>query len=305
MKRFTILYVEYLIFFVLKCSGKINIDIKLASHKTVAAVHFSGADNKLITAKEINLYNVTDDNLKRGARVELGRTPDDVFLKNPTPYGDLYQKYKWREVYRNVHVLSAEIDDIINENEVITVVDYINNTTNNVRKDMRMYRTVEHTMKSLWSSDGLPMDNIPYKVKVAYYLQHFSYENKWREINFKTTKINFGVNSYGFIEVEPGKSVTVKLLGKRTTVLVKIKYIASLTGQIIANYAREYGKYHFWAPSAANIMKAGNLNNEIITTEFIEIKCYTDPSIKVKDTLTGKRIPIKFTYKPFRGRKHK
>lgn len=286
-----------------KCNGKININIRVASHKTVSSVNFTGDNNKLITDKEIRLYNVSEDNLKYGVRVELGKAPDNIFLKDPTRYGDLYRKYIWNEVRRNLRIQSAEIDDIINENTVVTVIDHINNTTSKLRKNIRIYKNIHLNTKSLWPDNGMFVDDIPYRVNVSIDLQNFVFENKWRKDNYKTAKMSFGVNSFGYVDIEPGKAVTMKLLGKKTIIVAKITYIARLTGQIITNYARLYGKYHFYAPSISNIMKAAKLQNEIITTEYIEIVCHTDPLIEVRDKFTGKKIPIQYANKAFRYKK--
>lgn len=303
MNRFIILYLAYVIILFVKCNAKINVNIKVSSNRAVSGVNFTGDHKKLITDKEIRLYNVSEDNLKYGVKVELGKAPDDIFLKDPTRYGDLYRKYKWNEVRRSLQIQSAEIDDIINENTVVTTIDHINNTTSKLKKNIRIYKNVHLNVKSLWSDKGMFVDDIPYRVNVSIDLQKFVFENKWRKDNYKTEKMTFGVNSFGIVNIEPGKAVTMKLLGKRTIIIAKLTYVARLTGQIITNYARLYGKYHFYAPSISNIMKAAKLKNEILTTEYVEIVCYTDPYVEVRDKSTGKKIPIKYPNKAFRYKK--
>ncbi|XP_063366361.1 spherulin-2A-like, partial [Cydia amplana] len=55
-------------------------------------------------------FNITSSNLKAAVRAHAGGTPLDVFLKSPTPWGDLYKTYNWPEVKRNTKVKRVKID---------------------------------------------------------------------------------------------------------------------------------------------------------------------------------------------------
>lgn len=294
----------YLCIFLL-CECRININIKVSSSKTGSNISYNGFDDKLITSKEINLYNLSDSNLKKGVRIELGRIPDDVFLNESPKYGDLYKTYKWPRIRRNLRVKKAEVMDVISKNVIVNKIDHINNTTRKSKIRINEFFPVENIVSSAWSKDGLPDDDINYKINIDLILKKVTFDNKWRNTTLKTVEIQFGLKNPGYVEIEPGNTITTKLTARKTTALYKITYKAQLTGSMIVNFAHVYGQYHFYAPKISDIMKANRLNNEILTTEVIEIKCYTDPRMDVFDKSTGRKMAIMFLNKPFWRRKNK
>ncbi|XP_050358155.1 uncharacterized protein LOC126778539 [Nymphalis io] len=287
-----------------KCHARININIKVASSKGGTAVSFNGTDMKLVSEKEVKIYNITDYNLNKGLRIELGKAPDNIFLKDPTTYGNLYSNYKWKEIHRKLYIKSAKIIDIVNEKVELKSRNYINNTTRKAKIKVNLHEPVETIISSFWDKDGFH-DDIYYNIIVDHYKTKLNFTNKWMDNNFKSKKSIFGMSNVGFINIAPGNTVTTKLTAKRTVILLKVKYTSSLIGNLVINYARVYGKYHFYAPNISNIMKAAKLNNEIIITEAIEIKSYTDPVLDVIDNSTGKQMPMIFINKRFHQRKLK
>lgn len=296
-------YFTYLLL-IQKSLAEININITLASTKGAAKLICTGSDLKLVTQKEIKLYNITDRNLKISVKEDFGKEPDEVFLKDPTYYGYVYYKYHWNQIHRKVEVKAAEIEDIVNKEVVLTVRNHINNTTRKTKVKIDLYETVETTISSFWDKDAFE-DNIYYNINTFYFKTELSFNNTWKDNNFKSLTSIIGSKSVGFVDIEPGRTVTTTLAAKSTILLVKIVYASSLIGNLVANYARLFGKYHIWAPPISEVMKFGNLTNEIIVNELIEIKCYTDPVIYVIDKETGKKVPLMFDNKPFHKRKQK
>lgn len=299
--RMSIVYLIILMFCTTNSEDKIKITIKVASSKGGLKVNFTGADKKKISDKDVKTFNITDDNLKNGTKVELGEKPKDVFLKDPTAYGNLYRKFKWQEVRRIIKVKSVVIQDIINENVLLTVHGHINNTTRKLKIPIKLLENVENSLKSSWSKNGFPDEEIYYETRVDFFnLYHNVFENKWRSESLKLATLPFGLQSAGHINVKPGRTVTMKLRAKRTLLLLRITYTAYLTGSIIVNYPHLLGKYHFYAPSVSNIMKAANISNNIITTEVMELKCHTDPVLDVFDKTSGEKVPIVFAGRTLR-----
>lgn len=286
----------------LLCNAKIKINITVASNFEDTIVQFSGHDYKLITDKEITLFNLTDDNIKRGIRIELGEAPADVFLKDPTPYDNLFEMYKWPEVKRNLHIFEARVVDIFNENVEVEACDDINSTPTPINATVGILKNVENTVSSTWSSKGLPDDDIYYEVNINFLRKAFKYENKWRNGSSRYVVEPFGVIKEGYVKVNPGQTVTTKLMAVKTVLLIEVDYSAKIIGSFIANYAHTYGKYHFYAPSVFDIMKAAKLNNELTTTETLEIRCYTDPHLEVLDKLTGEAVHVIAPQKLFRSK---
>ncbi|XP_011556135.3 uncharacterized protein LOC105387148 [Plutella xylostella] len=276
------------IFFVLLipvfCNAKIRIHIHAASSLEYSSVRSSGIDLKTVTDREIALFNLTKDNLIRGIRIELGRYPEDVFLTDPTPYENLFEKFKWPPVRRKLTIEAVKIIDIINEPVQVTVQEFINNTTKPIKRNIGIYKTVESTVFSTWSKTGFPVDNITYGIKVSYRNSNktFEYENLWRSTLVRNQMVRFGASKPGYVKVEPGQKLRTTLNGFKTIVLVEVTYKASVIGNVIGDFEELEGiHYHFFAPTVRNIMKAADIYNELITTEEVEVRCFTDPRVEV------------------------
>ncbi|XP_072933710.1 U-megalopygitoxin(8)-Mc8-like [Epargyreus clarus] len=289
-------YIVVLLLIITSCYSKIQINIRTASNIRKSVITHSGSGDKLVTEKEINAFNISDSNLKRGVRVELGKYPQDVFIKDPTRYGNLYPKYNWSQVTTNVRVKRAQVTEIVSENATLKRHNIVNNTSGRIVKKVSLKEVVEHTVSSSWSDEGLSELDVSYHVNMIYDGGSFKYENKWRNNVFQSSSFLFGVPNIGDILIAPGQSVTIELKAMKIIMLVKIEFAAKLIGNVIANYALNYGKHHLWAPSVDDIMKAAKLKNEIVTTEFLEIRCYVEPYLKLFDTNT--LMPV-HTINPF------
>nr|XP_021195732.2 uncharacterized protein LOC110380165 [Helicoverpa armigera] len=276
----------------LQADARITINVTISSDETDMKVNISykGNHDKVVTDEELKLFNITYPRLNKGLRVELGKVPNDVFLKNPTPYGDLFEKFHWEPMKRRLTVKKTKILDIITEDVVLGSHEYINKATTSIKSKRTMNTTVINQFSSTWSKTGLPDSEILTNYTMIFDYGNHTYVNKWRNESTKAAKMTIGVTKEGLITIKPKTTVVTKLIASKTIVLVELLYEAKLVGSIIANYAEVYGKYHFWAPSVKSIMKAGNMTNEVLTTEILEIRCFTNPRLQVYDKLTGKIV---------------
>lgn len=269
---------------------KIAINVTVDSNKNDVIIKYSGNDKKVVTDKELTLFNITMEKLNKGMRIELGRYPDDIFLKDPTPYGKVFENFEWEEMKRRLKILKTKVVDVLNTKVVLGTHEHINNSPNNITAKRRMFRDVENAVSSTWSRDGVPNDDITYNLTIHLKYGQFHYVNNWRNESIRTVKMPIGVTKDGIIIIKPGQSVITKLSATKTILLVELTYDARIVGSVVANYGHEYGKYHFYAPAVENIMKAANMSNVIFTTEVIEIRCYTNPVLEVYDKLTGETV---------------
>lgn len=282
------------------CSTRIKIDIKTDSNYDDVRIKVSGHDNKLVTDNEIALFNITKENLLRGARIELGRYPNDIFLKDPTPYKNLYKRFKWEEVRRHLKITNTNVLQIVNEDVVVTVHEHINSASDSVNYTAAVFETVENTIFSFWSEYGLPKDEMVYDIDVKFHNKRIKYEIQWRNDSGRAVNSDFGVRKEGYTEVMPDQTILSKLTGLKTIILIEVEYTANLIGNIFADFENLYGKYHFYSPTIANIMRAAELENSVITTEWIEIRCYTEPKLRVFYKDTGLDVPFHYTREDFR-----
>lgn len=286
MKKLAILTV-----FMTMCSAKININIKTSNDLNKTEVKYTGKDIKLVSDEEVILFNITNQNLNRGIRIEMGKVPDDIYLKDPTPFQDLFKEYEWPQVSRVLIIKCAKIEEFIQNNVVIKTHEHINNTTVSIQSKTDMMEVIENTVSSLWSTNGLPKDIIHYGVNIDFGYGIWSFDDKWRDESLKFVQLPFGATK-GIVHLQSGQTIVSKLSGNKVVMLIEIEYIATLVGNIIADYDRLYGKYHFYSPALGNIMRAANLKNEIITKEFLEVRFYTNPKIEVYDKDTGEELNV-------------
>lgn len=281
---------------------EIKIFVKTATNKNDINVTYIGDDKKIITNMEVNLFNITDNNLSKGVRIELGKYPDDIYLNDPTKYGNIYENYNWTPVKRNLRVKNIKVIEVIKENIIVKNHEYINNTTNTINVNISIYETIENRVTSFWNNNGLPEDSISYNIDYNFHGNIISFKNQWRKNNFHSVSLPFGIKKDGYINIEPGNKATVRLKGKKLVILIEVTYVANLIGNVVLNYAHLYGKYHFWAPSVGNIMKAAGLINKIMTTELLEVHCYAEPSVDVFNCINGDVINVITPLTPFRFR---
>ncbi|CAB3256078.1 unnamed protein product [Arctia plantaginis] len=211
-------------------------------------------------------------------KVELGKEPKDIFLHDPTFYGHLFRKFKWEPVQRSITVHKTKIVDIIKEDLIIKKHEFINNSTSVVKSNRCIYEMVENTAQSLWSEGGIAEDEIFYHVDFNFTYGHFKYKNKWRSNKTHGARMSFGLTKKrNSIFIKPNETVVTDLIATKMIMIIEVEYKTELIGSAVANYAKLYGTYHFWAPSIRSIMKAANMKNELLTTEEIEVRCFVNP----------------------------
>lgn len=257
--------------------AEIQLDVSIDSNKNDIVIKYSGSDRKIVTNTELTLFNITTENLNKGMKVEMGKAPNDIFLHDPTNYGNIFQKFKWQPVQRSIKVHKTKIADILKEDVVLKKHEFINYSSSVVKSKRNIYEVVENTAQSMWSEGGIAEDEIFYNVDLNFTYGHFKYKNKWRSNKLHSTRMSFGVTKKGNIFTRPNATVVTDLLATKMIIIIEVVYKAELIGSAVANYARLYGKYHFWAPSIQSIMKAANMKNEFLTTEEIEVRCFVNP----------------------------
>ncbi|KAJ8706007.1 hypothetical protein PYW07_010784 [Mythimna separata] len=282
------LLIYLLISTIITVNARIVINITVPFNETnVVRTIYRGSDGKVVTDAELKLFNITNDRLNEGMKETLTKVPDGIYLTDPTPHGDTFNKFHWQEMTRRLTIKNITIIDIVNEDVVLDKHEHINNTTDHIKAKRSMYRVIENRISSTWAKTGLPRDEIFTNFTIDFGNGNVSYVNKWRNESSYSVKGLIGVTKPWYILIKPGQTVVTELIASKTIVILKVVYEAQLVGSIIASYAKVYGTYHFYAPTVQNVMKAGNMTNEVVTSEFLEIRCFTNPRLKVYDKLTG------------------
>lgn len=285
-------YYLILIIVITISDGKIKIEIKTSNYSNRTVIKYEGSNINQVTDKEIQLFNITDGNLKRGVENELGKAPDQVFLKDPTIYGALFETYGWPDVRRKLSIKKATIVEFIKQDVTLKRNDHINISSVAVKSKTDMVAPVTNTVQHIWDKDGLPEEDIKYTIKIDFGYDQIVHNVTWRDS--KTTTFDSAIRkSKGVTEILPGQSIVSKLLAEKVILLIEMEMEAQLVGNIVINYARKYGSHYIWAPTLGNIMKAAELHNGVTTKVHLEIRYYTNARLVVVDKDTGKEIGVK------------
>ncbi|CAH2098653.1 unnamed protein product [Euphydryas editha] len=273
--------------------AKIIINIAAGNNKSDVAITYSGDDIDVIGDKEIELFHLDTFNLKRAVKNKYNFLPRDVFLKSPTPWGDLYKTYKWKEVTRTLKVRSAKLKQSSVKSVVVLAQDFENAFNNTIKVNAGISQTVENTIATTWSKtqETTFSQEVEYNLNVIFAklsgTTAFSYTSTVGKSQEKSESVTIGMTTGMEVELKPGQSASAVLSANRYNLEVEVVYVITLTGQVAVNFRRPYNEHHFYGPSIASILKNGGLDNEVTIVENIQLGLYTDASLKVYDKLTG------------------
>ncbi|XP_014362580.2 spherulin-2A [Papilio machaon] len=270
-----------------------RIDVKIFGlydgiEKTVV-IDFNGSDTSVISDIEEKTFHLDEDTLKMSAQKFFGDTPSDVFLRSPTPFGDLYKTYNWEEVKRTMKPKNGRILNITNEMRTIMSKNFVNTETKPTTFNIGLKKHLENTVSSFWTKNGDLTINKG--INYAIYLgnETMTYTSLWGLNTEKSVTTVFGSDDVQ-ISLLPGQSVTTELRAMKLNLAIEMEYTTSLSGSIATNYMQSYKDHHYWALDIEELMSTNGLSNEVTSTETIEVTFYTNPQIIVFDTKTGEKM---------------
>ncbi|CAH0403737.1 unnamed protein product [Chilo suppressalis] len=286
-----------IIFILLKViSAKIKIDITAGSNPKDVVVKYSGADLKVVTDHEINLFRINDRNLKEALKKRYGTKPTNVYVKSPTPWGDLYKKNYWEQVTRVLTVKSATVKTASMRPEIVTSHVFENFSNKTIKVNTAISQTVENTVSSSWSkfNELTVSQEIEYDVNVVFEKitarMGISYTSSWGKSEEISEAVTIGSSTSMETKLAPGEAVTSVLSANRGAMEIEVIYKASLKGNVAVNYKRKVNGHHFLGPTIQDVMGNGNLSNEKTYIQTIKVGFYSEATLKVYDKVTGKPI---------------
>ncbi|KAI5638252.1 hypothetical protein NE865_09067 [Phthorimaea operculella] len=286
----------FLAFFIGSINAKISIDIETSANSSDIKINYSGSDSKVISEHEIKLFKVDQDNLKEACTKKYGRRPSGVYLKSPTPWGDLYKTYKWEQVKRIITVKSARVKGITKKPTIILSQDFENSFNNTIKVNTGISQTVENSFSTSWTktkeiavTEELDFD-INFLLAKLTGTTSFSYTTSWGKSEERSESITIGASSNIETELQPGQKATAILTATQGYLEVEVIYKSWLRGNAAVNFRSKLNGHHFWGPSIEKLMKAGGISNEQTATEIIRIGFYVDATLKVIDKVSGKPL---------------
>lgn len=277
-------------------SGKIIIDILSDTKSSDVTINYSGSEVEVVSENEIELFEIDDRNLKEAVKQHYGEKPTSVYLKSPTPWGDLYEQYHWEQIKRVLSIKSARVKSISNKPVIVLSQDFYNFFNNTIKVNTGISQTVENSITTSWSKSReiSVSQDIEYDINVLFGKftanTGFSYSTTWGESQEKSETVTIGTTSSVETELAPGQAATAVLSATISSVEIEVVYMATLRGNLAVNFKNSHNGHHFWGPPIENVMRSGGLTNEITTIEIIKIGFYADGTLKVFNKSTGKPL---------------
>ncbi|XP_063835207.1 spherulin-2A-like [Ostrinia nubilalis] len=269
--------------------GNIEVNILAADNQGESSVDISGANIDIISDTERNTFQLSDSNLKNAVGSYFGQRPDDAYVRSPTPWGDLYQTYGWRQVTRMLAPQRGRILQLSSQPAIVLTQVFKNNSTKTATFKAQIQQQVQNTVSSTWSTGGSL--TVGQEIKYGFDIvvasvtgkTSFSYTSNWGKSVTKTESVTVGSESGVTITLEPNQSVIAELYATRGSMKIQVDYEASLSGNTAINYAKTYKGHHFWSLDINAVMSAGNIDRSVQSSEVITVGYYTDSRVVIRD----------------------
>jgi hypothetical protein len=284
--------------------GQITIEIEATDSASISKVELFGSIRDVISDKEQISFGITEKPLLDGAERYSGGRPQDVFVRSPTPWNDLYLSYGWPQVKRTLRPVRSTITGIKTEPVIVATKEFINNSTYTALFNAGILQEVQNTVTNSWErGHELTVGySLMYEVKMGFGSVSsgggVSYTSAWGKTTTESQTLRVGSTSALEVTLEPGQAVVASMTATRGTMNVLVDYEATLDGIVACNYPRKYNGHHFWAYNVRAVMGALNLPTTLRSKETLRIGFYSTARLILSDLVTKKKllsIPVSIT----------
>jgi hypothetical protein len=286
----------------LLASCEIIIDIEATGSANTSKVTASGSIADVISDEEMRSFGITENRLRDGAERHSGGRPQDVFVRSPTPWNDLYVSYKWPQVTRVFRPIRTEIIGIQSEPVIVATHYMENNSTKEGLFRAGVAQQLEDTVSNMWSQNNqlTLSQSVKYEVKMGLSSvtgeSSLSYANSWGKTNTESVSKTVGSEAGVAVLLQPEQAANVSMTATRGAMTIRITYSATLTGTVACNYPKKYKGSHFWGYNINNVLNAANMQTSFTSTETIRIGFYTNARVILTNAKkkTLKKVPVQF-----------
>lgn len=265
---------------------KMGISIKIEEIKdTKFKIKTSGRFSNIITDTDRNKFGLSDNNLKEAVKCHKGQRPSDVYLRSPTPWGDMYSTYHLDQTEKITVVKKTKVIDVTSRPVIIKRQTFENkNPSVSATFNTSIEEELSNSVSSSWTNDHNVSisQSIGYDIKALRGETSLSYSRGWGSTETKSKSVTLKSGSSSEMTLNPGQSATVELTANRKIAKIEITYECYLEGDVGINYHERYKGFHFHFEPIEDILDAGGIENSIIVKEVMELELYCDSSIVVK-----------------------
>jgi hypothetical protein len=248
----------------------------------------SGSVVHVITDQEREQFGITDALLKAAINTYFGQSPNDAYVKSPTPWNDLYATYGWPQVQTWLSVIDSKVIRITSE-PVILGSQVFQNTSDTVATfNANITDQVSESVETNWSETyGFEVgQTISYGVEFSGVNiggeTSMSFSGQFGAGGSQSQDVTVSMGSGVSVDIPAHQSRTAQLSASRGTLQVEITYAVTLTGDIAVNYNPTYKNHHFWALPINEVMQARGIKTTYQMTETIEVGYYANGKIVLK-----------------------
>ncbi|XP_022833407.1 spherulin-2A-like isoform X2 [Spodoptera litura] len=276
--------------------ANIEIDVTASDEAGQQNIIAIGTNEAIISDLEVQTFQLTDENLKNAVKNHFGVKPDDVFVKSPTPWGDLYVLNEWEQVSRILRPVESKVLSVDFKPFLVFSQSFNNTSTKPAVFKAHISQNVEDTVSSVWEKycEISASKDIKYgfdiKAMGVSGNAAFSYNSKWGESVLKFERVTVGSQTGLDIYLNAGQSVIADLVATRGIMKIQVNYVASLTGTVAVNYADTFKGHHFWSVDVNRVLQAGGLNRTVWSTELIEFAFYVKSRVDLRDVDTNETL---------------
>ena len=268
-----------------------GIDVKIQAGLTedVCSVKATGTILHPITAKEIEKFRLTEDNLKTGIEKDHGKKPDLVALNNSYSCGFLYKDYSWKEVQTVLTVKSATVLGITSDPTIISTQPLVNKSKKTGTFNANITQEVQHTTETNWSDT----DTIEFSQSFNYSVKFLgtggegttsmAYSHEFARGGSESKAVTVSASQGVEVELKPGETVICRLSASRGVMKVRIVYSANVIGDVAMDYADGYLDHHYYCIDVGIIRAQIDNNDPLEFTEDIEIGFFANATVEMDD----------------------
>ncbi|GBP68454.1 Spherulin-2A [Eumeta japonica] len=235
-----------------------------------------------ISPREEEMFQFTQENLKYATEESIGKRPDQVFVREPTPW-NLYSRFDWPEVQRILRPIGARVTTIL-----IDLVELKRDILYNPGTPSAWYvnydvMRLKNNISVSWDSRDMTntLHDISYNVTVdSNFPSRIQCWSSWGVDMERSEALPVFLNFSDSVILMRGEKVVAKLVLTKVRVEFEVEFETVLQGRVGVNYSGRHRGHHFWALDVAEVQEKADLPKKIHSKEVIKIDFFKNGHVE-------------------------
>ena len=280
----------------LKASAGLSVDIKVVmiNDKPQVKASASGTVLQVISNDQEQALGINGTSLTRAVDKYFGKAPNNVYVKSPTPWGDLYNKYNWQQTSFNMTAVKADVISVTSTPTILSTNTFRNTSSVVATYNASMSYSTNTTLTSSWSTTTTVTTGVKITASAEFEgiggSEEFSITQSTADQKGGSTSHSTTLTAGSGVQVtlQPGQTVHAHLISSVGTAKVRVTYRVNAEGFVAVNYNPTFKGHHFWALPAKNVMAAGGISMDGTQVQDFEITYFSNATVTVTDQEAAK-----------------